>query len=83
MAQSAADKASLSGVSRVAAGMFDRADAWAFEHMRQLGLNPRAGLDLHEKLVAQGAAGNAFLLDAERLEKMRALVAGSPHASRR
>jgi hypothetical protein len=83
MAQSAADKASLSGVSRVAAGVFDRADAWAFEQMRRLGLNPRAGLDLHEKLVAQGVAGNAFLLDAGRLKKMQALVAGLPRESRR
>jgi hypothetical protein len=83
MAQSAADKASLSGVSRVAAGVFDRADEWAFEHMRRLGLNPRAGLDLHEKLVAQGAAANAFLLDAGRLEKMQAMVAGLPRQSRR
>jgi hypothetical protein len=75
MAQSAANRASLHGVSRVAAGAFDRADAWAFQHMRQLGMNPRAGLALHEKLVAQGAAGNAFLLDAGRLEKMRAMIA--------
>lgn len=36
MAQSAANRASLSGVSRVAAGVFDRADKWAFEHMRRL-----------------------------------------------
>jgi hypothetical protein len=73
----------LSGVSRVAAGVFDRADAWAFEQMRRLGLNPRAGLDLHQKLVAQGVAGNAFLLDAGRLKKMQALVAGLPRESRR
>jgi hypothetical protein len=51
--------------------------------MRRLGLNPRAGLDLHEKLVAQGVAGNAFLLDAGRLKKMQALVAGLPRESRR
>jgi hypothetical protein len=76
MAQSAADKASLSGVSGVAAGVFDRADQWAFEQMRRLGMNPRAGLSLHEKMVAHGAAGNAFLLDEARLAKMRALVAG-------
>lgn len=78
MARSAADKAALSGVSRVAAGVFDRADRWAFEQMRRLGMDPRAGLSLHEKLVAQGAAGNAFLLDAQRLADMRALVARLP-----
>jgi hypothetical protein len=44
--------------------------------MRRLGMNPRAGLSLHEKMVAQGAAGNAFLLDEARLAKMRAMVAG-------
>jgi hypothetical protein len=78
MARSAANRASLSGVSHVAAGVFDRADRWAFENMRRLGMNPRAGLSLHEKLVAQGAADNAFLLDATRLAAMRALVAGLP-----
>lgn len=83
MAQSAANEASLSGVSGVAAGVFDRADQWAFEHMRQLGMNPRAGLELHEKLVAQGAAANAFLLDEKRLAKMRAMVAGLSGTRRR
>jgi len=78
MAQSAANRASLSGVSSVAAGVFDRADQWAFDNMRRLGMNPRAGLSLHEKLVAQGAAANAFLLDEKRLAGMRALVAGLP-----
>jgi len=43
---------------------------------RRLGPDPRAGLRLHEKLVAQGAADNAFLLDARRLAAMRAPVAG-------
>jgi hypothetical protein len=78
MAQSAANRASLSGISGVAAGVFDRADQWAFENMRRLGMNPRAGLSLHEKLVAHGAAANAFLLDEKRLASMRALVAGLP-----
>jgi hypothetical protein len=82
MAQSAANRASLSGVSHVAAGVFDRADKWAFDEMRRLGMDPRAGLSLHEKLVAQGAASNAFLLDAQRLAAMRALVAGLPGGSR-
>jgi hypothetical protein len=78
MARSAANRAALSGVSRVAAGVFDRADKWAFENMRRLGMNPRAGLSLHRKLVAQGAASNAFLLDDKRLRAMQALVAGLP-----
>lgn len=74
MAQSAANRASLSGISRVAAGVFDRADKWAVEHMRNLVMDPGAGLRLHEKLVAQGAAANAFLFDPQRLAQMRALV---------
>jgi len=78
MAQSAANRASLSGIDHVAAGVFERADQWAFDAMRRLGMDPRAGLSLHEKLVAQGAADNAFLLDAQRLAAMRALVAGKP-----
>jgi len=83
MAQSAANQASLSGVSGVAAGVFDQADQWAFEHMRALGMNPGAGLSLHEKLVAEGAAHNAFLLDEKRLAAMRALVAHQAAASAR
>ena len=82
MAQSAANRASLTGVSRVAAGVFEQADKWAFDNMLRLGMDPRAGLGLHEKLVAQGAAGNAFLLDAQRLKQMRALVAGLPGGAR-
>jgi hypothetical protein len=74
MAQSAANRASLSGVRRVAAGMFDRADQWAVDHMRDLGMDPGAALRLHEKLVAQGAAANAFLFDSQRLAQVRALV---------
>jgi hypothetical protein len=82
MARSAANRASLSGVSSVAAEVFDRADKWAFDNMLRLGMDPRAGLSLHEKLVAQGAAGNAFLLDEERLRNLRALVAGLPRGAR-
>lgn len=41
-------------------------------------MNPRAGLSLHRKLVAQGAASNAFLLDEKRCQAMQALVAGLP-----
>ena len=76
MARSAANRASLSGISRVAAGVFDRADEWAAENMWKLGMNPAAALSLHEKLVAQGAASNAFLFDEKRLARMRALAIG-------
>lgn len=78
MARAAASRASLTGVSRVAARVFDRADVWAFEQMRSLGMDPRAGISLHEKLVAHGAAANAFLLDEKRLARLRALAAGLP-----
>lgn len=71
--RAAAERATLSGINRVAAGVFDRADEWAFEHMLRLGMNPRAGLTLHEKLLGQGAAGNGFVLDDERLAGMRVL----------
>ena len=74
MARSAANRASLSGISHVAAGVFDRADQWAFDHMRSLGMDPGAGLRLHDKLVAQGAAANAFLFDEKRLARMRMLA---------
>lgn len=71
--RAAAERATLSGIDRIAAGVFDRADEWAFEHMLALGMNPRAGLSLHEKLLGQGLEANAFVLDDERLAAMRAL----------
>jgi hypothetical protein len=78
MARGAANKASLSGINRIAAGVFGRADKWAFENMQKLGMNPRAGLSLHEKMLAEGAASNAFLFDEKRLTGMRALVGALP-----
>jgi hypothetical protein len=78
MASAAANRASLSGINGIAAGRFDQADKWAFANMRKLGMNPRAGITLHEKLIAQGAAANAFLLDEKRFAAMRALLAGLP-----
>lgn len=77
MAQSAVNRASLSGISGVAAGVFERADKWAFDNMRKLGMNPRAGLTLHHKLVARGAPQNAFLFDENRLAQMQRLVRGA------
>jgi hypothetical protein len=74
----AANKASLSGIDSVASGVFDRADDWAFSNMKKLGMNPRAGISLNAKLVAQGAGNNAFVLDEERLAKMLALLATLP-----
>jgi hypothetical protein len=73
-----AGRATLSGMNRVAGGVFDRADEWAFERMLALGMNPRAGLTLHEKLLGQGLYGNAFVLDDERLAAMRALFERLP-----
>jgi hypothetical protein len=77
MAQSAANRAALSGISSVAAGVFEQADKWALDHMRTLGMNPRAGLALHQKLVARGAAANAFLFDEQRLAHMQRLLRGA------
>jgi hypothetical protein len=37
-------------------------------------MNPRAGLTLHEKMVARGAAANAFLYDDLRFDEMLALL---------
>jgi hypothetical protein len=74
MTRAAANRAALSGVSRVAGGMFDRADEWAYRSIQILGMNPRAGLTLHQKMVAQGAAGNAFLYDDARFDEMLTLL---------
>jgi hypothetical protein len=81
MTRSAANRASLKGVSHVAAGVFGRADEWAFTNMQKLGMDPRAGLSLHQKMLAQGAAENAFFYDEKRLAHMNALLAGLPQRS--
>jgi hypothetical protein len=78
IASAAANRASLTGINGIAAGRFEQADQWAFANMRKLGMNPRAGISLHEKLLAQRAAANAFLLDDRRLAAMRQLIAGLP-----
>jgi hypothetical protein len=74
----AANKANFSGLNRVAAGVFDKADGWTFENMKKLGMDPRAGLSLNDKLAQQGAGNNAFLLDEQRLANMQVLVAQLP-----
>jgi hypothetical protein len=74
MTRAAANRASLKGVSHVAGGVFDRADEWAFRNIQKLGMNPRAGLTLHQKMVAQGAAANAFLYDDGRFDEMLLLL---------
>ena len=71
----AANRAALGGVSWVAGGAFVKADHWAFERMERLGADPLAAFTLHEKLVRQVAARNAFVLDKERLPAMKSLVA--------
>lgn len=74
MTRAAANRASLTGVSHVAGHVFDRADEWAYRNIQKLGMNPRAGLTLHQKMLAQGAAANAFLYDDERLDEMLGLL---------
>lgn len=74
MQQAAANRGSLSGVARIGATVFDEADRWTFERMSRLGASPLAGFTLHQKLLERGLAGNAFLLDAERLAALGKLA---------
>ncbi len=67
MQAAAANRGSLSGVSRIAATVFERADAWAFHRMASLGAPPLAGFTLHQKLVERSLAMNALVFDADRL----------------
>jgi hypothetical protein len=78
VSRAAANRATLHGIDRIAVGVFDRADEWAFQHMLALGMNPRAGLTLHEKLLGQGFEANAFVLDDARLAAMRGLFQRLP-----
>lgn len=66
--QAAVNRGSLSGVARVAATVFDRADQWAYQRASLLAANPLAGFTLHQKLVEQGLGNSVFVFDLERLE---------------
>ena len=76
MQAAAANRGSLSGISRIAATAFERADAWAFTRMAALGAPPLAGFTLHQKLVQRGLAANALLFDADRLAALNQVAAG-------
>jgi hypothetical protein len=75
MQAAAANRGSLSGISRIGATAFERADAWAFTRMAALGAPPLAGFTLHQKLVQRGLAANAFLFDADRLDALNKVAA--------
>lgn len=78
MQKAAVNRGMLRGVARVAATVFDRADAWAFERAPRLQANPIAAFSLHQKLIEADLTENAFLLDVERLTALneRARKAG-------
>ncbi|HEY9106734.1 MAG TPA: hypothetical protein VIN58_08630 [Roseateles sp.] len=75
MQAAAANRGSLSGISRIGATAFEKADAWAFTRMAALGAPPLAGFTLHQKLVERSLAQNAFLFDAERLAALNKVAA--------
>ncbi len=74
MQAAAANRGALSGVARIGATVFDRADQWSFERIAKLGGSQLAGFSLHQKLLERGLAGNAFLLDVERLDALNKLA---------
>jgi hypothetical protein len=74
MQQVAANRGLLGGVSRVAATVFDDADAWAYHRMKQLGADPLAGFRLHQKLLENGLLSNSLALDPERMDSAHALA---------
>jgi hypothetical protein len=75
MQAAAANRGSLSGISRIAATAFERADAWAFTRMAALGAPPLAGFTLHQKLVERSLAANALVFDADRLAALNKVAA--------
>ena len=74
MQAAAANRSSLSGVARIGATVFDRADQWAFERAAKLGANPLAGFTLHQKMIERSLTSNAFALDVERLSALSKLA---------
>ncbi|RZJ10291.1 MAG: hypothetical protein EOP39_09060 [Rubrivivax sp.] len=75
MQAAAANRGSLSGISRIGATAFEKADAWAFTRMAALGAPPLAGFTLHQKLIERSLAQNAMLFDADRLAALNKLAA--------
>jgi len=71
----AANRSLLSGLSRIAATVFERADAWAYQRMTRLQADPLAGFRLHQKLLERGLLHNAVAFDPERLDHLQALAA--------
>ena len=67
MQRAAANRGALSGVARVAATVFERADAWALSRTTQLLGNPLAAFTLHQKLIESDLVRNAFAFDVERM----------------
>jgi len=74
MQQVAANRGLLGGVSRVAATVFDDADAWAYTRMERLGANPLAGFTLHQKMLERNLITNALAFDPERMASVQALA---------
>ena len=74
MQAAAAHRTSLSGVARVAATVFDRADSWAYTRMQTLKADAFAGARLHQKLIENGATSNAMVFDPERMQSLDKLV---------
>ena len=74
MQAAAAHRTSLSGVARVAATVFDRADSWAYTRMQTLNADAFAGARLHQKLIENGATSNAMVFDPERMQSLDKLV---------
>jgi hypothetical protein len=74
MQQIATNKGLLNGVSRVAATVFDRADAWAYQRMVALGANPLAGFSLHQKMLEASLLRNGLAFDPDRMTAIEALA---------
>ena len=74
MQQVAVNKGLLSGVSRVAATVFDQADAWAYARMKKLGADPLTGFALHQKMLERQLLANALPLDPERMANLQTLA---------
>lgn len=72
--QAAANRGSLSGVAWVASSVFEKADAWAYKRMEQLGADPLASFTLHQKLVERTLTSNSMVLDPDRLTALNKIA---------
>ena len=73
--RAAANRAALSGINWAASTAFEKADAWAYNRLALLGVDPLAGFSLHQKLIERNLTDNSMVFDLKRLKALYKIAA--------